>query len=163
MSRRSSLTWSLTASPSPDHAASELEQLVRVERLGEVRVRAGRETLLAVVRLALRGQQHDVRRGEAEVLLHHSADVEAVPARHHDVEEHEVRSLRLDDLQRLLAVGGGEQVDAVVGQLLQRLFDEQPDVLLVVDDEDAPTHAASCSYPGASNDSGSPRARASRL
>jgi hypothetical protein len=41
-----------------------------------------------------------------------------------------------DHVERLLAVGRGQQLDAVVLELLERLFDEQPDVVLVVDDED---------------------------
>ena len=42
----------------------------------------------------------------------------------------------LDHAEGLLAVGRGQQVDAVVLEFLERLLDEQPDVLLVVDDED---------------------------
>ena len=42
----------------------------------------------------------------------------------------------LDHAEGLLAVRRGQQVDAVVLEFLERLLDEQPDVLLVVDDED---------------------------
>ena len=42
----------------------------------------------------------------------------------------------LDDADGLVAIGRGEQLHAVVLELLERLLDQQPDVLLVVDDED---------------------------
>ena len=42
----------------------------------------------------------------------------------------------LHDADRLISVGCGEQLHAVVLELLERLLDQQPDVLLVVDDED---------------------------
>jgi hypothetical protein len=41
-----------------------------------------------------------------------------------------------DDVDRDLAIGGGEQLDPVVLELLEGLLDEQPDVLFVVDDQD---------------------------
>ena len=41
-----------------------------------------------------------------------------------------------DDVERLVAVARRQQLDAVVLELLERLLDEEPDVLLVVDDED---------------------------
>ena len=42
----------------------------------------------------------------------------------------------VDHVERFVAVGRGQQLDAIVLELLERLLDEQPDVLLVVDDED---------------------------
>ena len=113
-----------------------LEQFVGVEWFRHVQVGAGILALLPVVGLALRGEQDDVRAIEPELLLDRAADVEAVALRHHHVEEYEYRPVLLDDGERLVAVTRGEQFDAVVLELLERLLDEQPDVLLVVDDED---------------------------
>ncbi len=49
---------------------------------------------------------------------------------------HDLRMVVADDVEGDLAVGRREQFDVVVLELLERLFDEQPDVLFVVDDED---------------------------
>src|ERR1700675_3972787 len=60
---------SVPATPQPQDLASAAQQLVRVERLGHIQVRAGRQTLLAVVGLALGSQQDHIRVGQAQILL----------------------------------------------------------------------------------------------
>jgi hypothetical protein len=61
-----------------------------------------------------------------------------------------------DHIQGLVAVPGGQDLHALVGELLERLLDEQPDVLLVIDDEDR-CHAAPflvSGSPAPANDAG---------
>jgi hypothetical protein len=69
-------------------------------------------------------------------VLDRAAHVVSIALGHRDVEKDEVRMLVLDDDQRLLAVGCGQQLDAIVLELLECLLDEQPDVMLVVGSED---------------------------
>ena len=121
---------------SPSTSRARRSSSSGIERLGHVQVGAGGQALLAVVGLALGRQQHDVRAGQAQLLLDPATDLEAVEPGHRHVEEDELRMVVLDDARRLLAVRRRQQVDAVVLELLERLLDEQPDVLLVVDDED---------------------------
>ena len=64
--------------PSPSDFAGASQELVRIERLGHVQVSAGRQPLLAVVRLALRGEQYDVRVGQAHLVLDRPAHLEPV-------------------------------------------------------------------------------------
>ncbi len=68
------------------------------------------------------------------------ADGEAVEARQHDVEEHEVRSLALGLLHCLRAVLDAPHLDLVV---LEHRLHELADQRLVVDEEDADGAGAS--------------------
>jgi len=98
----------------PQHVARFLQQRVGIERLGHVQIGADLQPFLAIELLALGGQQDDVRVGEPQRLLGAAAHVEAAQLGHHDVEEHEVRSARLDGGEGLLAVGRRHQFDALV-------------------------------------------------
>jgi hypothetical protein len=61
-------------------------------------------------------------------------DVEPADLRHHHVEKHQVRFRRFDRRDRLLAVRGGEEIDAFVLELLERLLDQHADVGFIVND-----------------------------
>src|SRR4051812_28094473 len=78
------------------------DQLDRLERLGHVVVGAGLQPLDDVDRVALGGQHHD-RHGRllADVL----ADLQAVAARQHQVQQDDVGARLLEDADRPVAVG----------------------------------------------------------
>ena len=63
------------------------------------------------------------------------ADVEAVFLGHHHVEKDQVRLLVADGFERLFAVGGGEQFDAIVFQLFERLLDQHAQMGFVVNNQ----------------------------
>ena len=72
------------------------DELGDLERLLDVVVGAGLEADDDIDRVGARGQHHDRdRRGPAD----RPADLEAVEARQHDVEEHEVERLRGEPLE----------------------------------------------------------------
>ena len=79
-----------------------------------------------------------VRRGG--IGAERAAHLEPAPSGHHQVEEHEIGTLGGDRRHGLVAVGRGVQVHGLVEQVLERLLDEQPDVLLVIHDQDRARH-----------------------
>jgi len=116
-------------------------QLLHAEGLPDVVVRTLREPDHGVGLLALRGQHDHGRLGEARVRAQAPADLEAADARHHQVEHDEVGRLAARHFERLLAVGGGQDVELLAPQVECEDVDE---VLLVVHDQDLlPAHARS--------------------
>src|SRR4029079_191048 len=104
-------------------------QLVRVERLGDVIVRAKVEARGLVGGGALRRQQ-DHRHGPALAELAH--DLDAVQIGHDDVEEDDVWPYLLRLLERLLATVRGDDAEALLGK---RDRYELRDAWLVIRDE----------------------------
>src|SRR5205814_8984247 len=82
-------------------------QLRVVERLLQVVVRARLQAVHDVLLLVLAREQDDVDVGLARGLAHAAADLEAVEARHHPVEQRDARAVgRLQRAPGLLAVLG---------------------------------------------------------
>ena len=100
------------------------------ERLRHVVVRAELEPDDAIGLLTARGQ-HD--HGQLRVRADPPAELQAVRARQHDVEDDEVRRLALDDRPRVVAVVGLERR---VPLALEVALDDLAHDWLVVDDED---------------------------
>ena len=106
-------------------------QVAGAERLGEVADGAFDATADAVL-VGGAGRQHqhgDVRQLLA-LGLDHVENAPAVGARHHHVENHDVRLLLAHDLQGAVAVRRGEHAVALP---LQVVLDDRQDVLFVVD------------------------------
>ena len=83
------------------HARLHLQHL---ERLGEIIIRARLEAARLVLHFFERGKKHDRHLGGLRHLAQAAADFVAVQARHHDVEQHQIRRRARGDLQRHLAV-----------------------------------------------------------
>ena len=120
------------------------DQLARVEGLRHVVIGADLEADDAVDVVAAGGEDDD---GDVAGLAELLADGEAVHLGHHDVEDDEVRADGLGLLERLLAVVGGFDAEALVVQVEAGKLN---DVLLVIDNEDGSRHAyqPSCNPPG---------------
>ena len=80
-----------------------------------------------------RGQHHDLRARHRRLGAHLAAGLDAVQARHVDVEEDEPRTLAARDLHRLLAVARLVQLER--RHALERRHDELADERVVVDDQ----------------------------
>ncbi len=118
-----------------DLVLDPLRQLaVALPRLADVVVRALAEPLEPVVLFLLGGQHDDRDVARAVVRAQAMAGLEAVHARHHDVEEHEVGLLAQADLERLLSVLGDEHRVAFA---LEDESDRFANPRLVVGDENA--------------------------
>src|SRR5216110_2314518 len=91
------------------------QQLAQVERLGHVVVGAELESDDAVDRFALGGQHH--QRHAGMVLSQPARQRQAVLARHVDVEDDEVRMLRVDDSARLRGVDRGMDDEALTAEV----------------------------------------------
>lgn len=105
------------------------------EGLGDVIVRAALQTAHLVGVLGACGQQHDRQVLFAVFLLAYLAQhLEAVHARHHDVENGEVErgAAVFDQLERCFAVG---RLEDGVSVALEKVADEPADARLVVCDE----------------------------
>ena len=107
------------------------EQLLERERLGQVVVGPGVETLDAVADGVARGE-HEDRHAVAD-LAQRPGGLQAVEARHHHVHHDGVRVDAADPGEGLGAVGGGRDVVAVE---LQRAAQRLADGAVVLDDED---------------------------
>ncbi len=104
-----------------------------VDRLGQVFVGAGVEPGDDVLAVGLRGHQDDRRERHLLVRLDALGDLDAVELRHHDVEQDQVGQMLLGGDERLLAVGGLQQLVAVDAEPR----DQNVAVgLVVVDDQD---------------------------
>ena len=113
------------------HRLDARHQLARAERLGQVVVGADREADDLVDLLGAGGQHQDV--GVRE-LADPPADLQAVDAGQHQVEDDQVRARVAGQREGGRAVAGRQDVVAVAFEVA---LDELDQVLLVVDDEDA--------------------------
>ena len=118
--------------PDTQQRAQAGAQLDAVDRLVEEIVGAGFESLDFALGVGERGQHHDRDEEGAARRLQAPADLEAVEARHHDVEQDGVGAFPCHQLEGLLSVFGGEQPVAVV---LQDRLGQHPVPSLVVDDQ----------------------------
>jgi hypothetical protein len=112
------------------NAVDACQQLARVERLGEVVVRAHLQADDAVDLVAAR-REHDYRQPGARSQV--AAQAQAVLARQHDIEHDEVGAARLQDAPHLAAVGGARDAKAVA---LEVIAQQPADFGVVIDDED---------------------------
>ena len=94
-------------------AAHAREQRRVVDRLREKIVRARVEARHAVGRLVERRDHHDGNMRGLGIGLDAAADFEAVHARHHDVEQHDIRRVLLDLGERFLAVERGHDFEVL--------------------------------------------------
>ena len=108
------------------------EQLLALERLDEVVVRADVEALDAGVERVARGQHQDRR--VVLVLAQPAGDLDAVHAREAEVEDEQVGEERVDLVERRDAVAGEAHLVALQPQ---RALEHLGDLLVVLDDEDA--------------------------
>ena len=107
-------------------------QFLGVDRLVEEVVGASVEAVEARLALLRAADQHHRRQARIGAAFQLGADVEPRDARHHDVEQHEIRALAPDDLERVAAVGRGQH--RVVGAFEQQAEAAQVR-LVVVDDQ----------------------------
>ncbi len=121
----------------PGQRTDARDQRDLVDRLGEEIVGAGFQPAHAVRRLVERGDHDDRQVRGRELALQPAADLEAVHARHHDVEQDDVAQPLLADRDRVRAVGRGEDVEIFRGEARLEQLDVGKDV---VDDEDARGH-----------------------
>ena len=110
-------------------------QLLRGEGLGEVVVGAGLEPGHDVVGVGAGRHHHDRHVAGAP---QRAAQLEAVDARQHDVDEHDVGRLAVEGVDRLLAAAGLLDRPALV---LEGHLDSGADPLVVLDGQDASAHS----------------------
>src|SRR5690554_6906164 len=116
-----------------DVLADGVEEFLARERLGDVLLGAD-DTPAGLVEQAVLGREHDHRRGlEQLVVLDQRAGLVAVQARHHDVDEDDLRLLVGDLRQRLEAVHRGGDLGTFPAQ---EGLGGTPDRLRVVDHHD---------------------------
>ena len=113
-------------------------ELLEAERLGDVVVAADREALHLLLGGVAGGQEHD--RHVMPVGPQPLHDREPVAVGEHDVEHDEIGAERLRRPERVGAVAGDLDVEALVAE---GGCDEVGDVRLVVDDEDSGVSHAS--------------------
>jgi hypothetical protein len=113
------------------------EQLARRERLDQVVVRAGIESLHARFLSGPGRQKHHRDIAELHIGADRAQQTEAVEAWHHHVGQDQVGRLLVRGAQRRLAVGG--ELD-LVAALLQQAAHVAPQVGIVVDLQDASRH-----------------------
>ncbi len=105
-----------------------------VDRLGQILVGAGVEPGDHVRAVGFGGDQNDGHERQLRIGLEPAAHLDAVELRHHDVEQDEVGQMLRGGGERLLAVGGLQQLIAL------RREPRHQDVavgLVVVDDQNA--------------------------
>ena len=120
----------------PQQRAQAGVELAQRERLDEVVVGAGVEAVDAVVDRVARGEHE--HRGAVAGGAQPAADLEAVDARHHDVEHDRVDGALGERVERLLAVLGEVHVVAFERQ---RALQRGAHARFVVDHEDLHSHA----------------------
>src|SRR3954447_21723814 len=108
-------------------------QLEGVERFDDVVVGTGGESDHLVHRQALRRQHDDGQARGERIGAQPPGQLDPVDARHHHVDQREVRQLPADDFQGLLPVMCDDDVEALEPEIY---LDEPGDVDVVVDDED---------------------------
>ena len=123
----------------PDEALHPGDQRNVVDRLGEEVVGAGFEPGHPVRRLVEGGDDDDRDMGGARIGLQAPAGLEAVHARHHDVEKDDVALAAGADLDRLRPVHCGDHLEVLGRQArLEELYIGD----VVVDDENSRGHLA---------------------
>ena len=118
----------------PQDGVDPGDQLLHLEGLGDIIVRAHLQTLNPVKDLAL-GRQHDD--GYLAGFPDLGADGPAVHHRQHDVQQDQIRLLFLEFLQRLAAVSGDADVKALFHQIH---MDEVGDIFVVFHDQNVASH-----------------------
>jgi hypothetical protein len=91
----------------PDHRTHPREKFIHTEWLGQIIVRAEIQPTNLILVLATRGKDDDRHVRE---LAHPLTDSEAIQSWHHDIQENQVRSTCLNELERLLPIVGGDDI-----------------------------------------------------
>ncbi len=110
------------------------DEFLRAERFGDVVIGAQFEAAHAIGLFAARRQHHDRRAGCPRFLAHGLAHEQAVHARQHQIEQHEIGG-RFDQ-SRHHGRAGGDDFGRVTG-VLQVVADQFRDVRMILDDQDA--------------------------
>src|SRR6185437_8627507 len=128
-----SSTISISGIPlSPDMRLDRAQELVLGERLGEVVLRADDSTPGPIEQPVLGGQHDDGNGTEYLVVLDEGTGLIAIEARHHDVDEHDVRLVIGDLGQRIESVNRSEDFATL---FRKQGFRRTTDSLAVVDDQ----------------------------
>ncbi len=118
----------------PQQRPDARRELLRGERLGEVVVGAGLQTGDHVVRVGAGRHHHDRHVARAAQV---AAQLEAVDARQHDVDQHDVARLTLEEDDRRLAAVRLVDRPALV---LERQLDRGADALVVLNGQNPRSH-----------------------
>ena len=108
------------------------QQLLALDRFGDVVDRAEAEALDLVGGIVHRGHEDDRDVGGARIALEPAADFEAVHLRHAHVEQDEVRRCQAHFLECLRSAAGQHQVEPVLGE---KVGDQAQVLRFVVDDQ----------------------------
>ena len=100
-----------------EHGLDPREQLRKIERLDEVVVRPQLEALDAIAGLVARAENDDPARA---ITGEGATELPAVDARHHQVEDDEVRLVLVDDAERDVTIRRGANVDIPRGAIRAR-------------------------------------------
>ena len=95
------------------HRSYARHQRPVLERLGQIVVAAGVQSLDHVPRIGFRGYKDDRDRSQRGILLEHAHDADAVELRHHDVEQDQIRLEAAGFRKPLFAIRGGRHLVAV--------------------------------------------------
>jgi hypothetical protein len=104
-----------------------------IERLDDELVCARSEATLAIRLKALGREYGDVGITKCTVAFDSTANVVAIHARHHDVEQHDRRPMVAHRLERALAVGGGDEFQPCP---VEDKFQLPKNIRLVINDQD---------------------------
>jgi hypothetical protein len=138
LARRSVGAGGLRAARAAQHRLDPGHQLTGAERLGQVVVRADRQPDELVHFLGPGGQHDDVGVGER---AQRPADLHAVDARQHQVQDHHVGRPRAGKLQGAFPVQGDLSGEPFPAQVVG---DQPGQVLLVIDHKGAQRPGAAC-------------------
>jgi hypothetical protein len=118
------------------HGAGFGYQGIGIEGFGHVQVSADFLAALTIELLAFRREKNDVDVLQTHLIFYGITNIEAILLGHHYIEEDKVWFFPADRLERLLAIGGGEQVDPLVFEFLESLLDQRAQMWFVVNDKD---------------------------
>ena len=136
-SPKTSRAWPVAdRADAPQQGPDASRQLLRGERLGEVVVGARLEPGDDVVGVVAGGDHHD---RHVAVTAQRAAQLEAVDARQHDVDQHHVGQRAVEQVDRVLAAAGLVDGPALV---LERQLHRRADALVVFDGQDAGSHGS---------------------
>src|SRR4029434_9026072 len=121
-----------TSLGSPDQGTNGADQLFLAERLRDVTVRSDYACFGLVEETVLARQHDDRRRLELAVVLDERAGLIAVEARHHDVDEDDLRTGVRDLREGIEAIGRSGDF---ASRLREQRFGAAADRLRVVDDQ----------------------------